>query len=132
MKTKISFRISALLLCLLLLLAVFASCKKVDDNSIGTGTKTIVLTVTQLDGTQKTYNVKTDKENVADALVEAGLVSGDNSEYGLYIKTVDGVTADYSVDQTYWALYVNGEMSMVGASSVTVTDGIKVELKHTK
>lgn len=98
----------------------------------GTGAVSFCLTVTDLDGTQKEFVVKTDKKNVADALVEVGLVSGENSEYGLYIKVVNGITADYSVDGSYWSLLVNGEMSMVGASSVLVTEGLRVELKKTK
>ena len=98
----------------------------------GTGAVSFCLTVTDLDGTQKEFVVKTDKKNVADALVEVGLVSGENSEYGLYIKVVNGITADYGVDGSYWSLLVNGEMSMVGASSVLVTEGLRVELKKTK
>ena len=98
----------------------------------GTGAVSFCLTVTDLDGTQKEFVVKTDKKNVADALAEVGLVSGENSEYGLYIKVVNGITADYSVDGSYWSLLVNGEMSMVGASSVLVTEGLQVELKKTK
>ena len=98
----------------------------------GTGAVSFYLTVTDLDGTQKEFVVKTDKKNVADALVEVGLVSGENSEYGLYIKVVNGITADYNVDGSYWSLLVNGEMSMVGASSVSVAEGLRVELKKTK
>ena len=98
----------------------------------GTGAVSFCLTVTDLDGTRKEFVVKTDKKNVADALVEVGLVSGENSEYGLYIKVVNGITADYSVDGSYWSLLVNGEMSMVGASSVSVAEGLRVELKLTQ
>lgn len=98
----------------------------------GTGAVSFNLTVTDLDGTKKEFVVKTDKKNVADALVEVGLVSGENSEYGLYIKVVNGITADYDVDKTYWSVLVNGEYSMVGASSVPVTEGLQVELKKTK
>lgn len=98
----------------------------------GTGAVSFCLTVTDLDGTQKEFVVKTDRKNVADALAEVGLVSGENSEYGLYIKVVNGITADYNVDGSYWSLLVNGEMSMVGASSVSVTEGLRVELKKTK
>ena len=98
----------------------------------GTGAVSFCLTVTDLDGTQKEFVVKTDRKNVADALVEVGLVSGENSEYGLYIKVVNGITADYNVDGSYWSLLVNGEMSMVGASSVSVAEGLRVELKKTK
>lgn len=151
-RTNNFFRALSLLLCLLTLTGLFAACKKISTLPLGTfapstadeapatntpevrgtGAVSFNLTVTDLDGTKKEFIVKTDKENVADALVEVGLVSGENSEYGLYIKVVNGITADYSVDGSYWSLLVNGEMSMVGASSVSVTEGLRVELKKTK
>lgn len=154
--TTIFTRTLSLLLCLLMVLSVSAlvACTKLPDAAKGTettkatateaapdanapevrgtGAVSFSLTVTDLDGTQKEFTVKTDEKNVADALVKAELVSGDDSEYGLYIKVVNGITADYNVDQTYWALLVDGEMSMVGASSVPVTEGLRVELKKTK
>lgn len=147
MKTTNLTRLLALLLCLLTLTVLFAACRKpsteptgtlapaVDDNTPtlrGEGATVFSFTVTDQDGTQKKYEIHTDAANVADALLALGLISGDDSEYGLYIKVVDGITADYSVDQTYWALYVNGEYSQVGASSVSVTSGLQVELKKEK
>ena len=149
-RTNNFFRALSLLLCLLTVTGLFAACKKISTLPLGTfappeaatdevapevrgtGAVSFCLTVTDLDGTQKEFVVKTDKKNVADALVEVGLVSGENSEYGLYIKVVNGITADYSVDGSYWSLLVNGEMSMVGASSVSVAEGLRVELKKTK
>lgn len=147
MKTTHLTRLLALLLCLLTLTVLFASCREISAEPTGTqapaaddstptprgeGATVFSLTVTDQDGTQKEYEIHTDAANVADALLELGLISGDDSEYGLYIKVVDGITADYSVDQTYWSLYVNGEYSMVGASSVPVTSGLQVELKKEK
>lgn len=90
------------------------------------------LTVTFGDGSTKDYTVATDKDNVGDALLAEGIVAGDVGEYGLYIKTVAGVTADWDKDQTYWGLYVNGDYSMVGISGVKVTEGLRVELKLEK
>ena len=154
MKRTTAFsRALSLLLCLLTLVGLFVACKSpskppegtlapsVEDDVTtaantpeerGTGAVSFNLTVTDLDGTKKEFIVKTDKENVADALVEVGLVSGENSAYGLYIKVVNGITADYDVDKTYWSLLVNGKMSNVGASGVSVTEGLQVELKKTK
>lgn len=147
MKTKTFTRLLALLLCLLTLTVLSASCRKpsteptgtlapaVDDSTPtlrGEGATVFSLTVTDQDGTQKKYEIHTDAANVADALLALGLISGDDSEYGLYIKVVDGITADYTVDQTYWAIYVNGEYSQVGAGSVSVTSGLQVELKKEK
>ena len=51
------------------------------------------------------------------------LIAGDESEYGLYVKTVNGVTADYDKDRTYWAFYVNGEYANTGVDSTPVEDG---------
>ena len=38
-----------------------------------------------------------------------GLIAGEDSDYGLYVKTVNGVTVDYDTDGKYWAFYVDGE-----------------------
>lgn len=58
------------------------------------GSKTIGLTVTFAQDNQKEYTIHTDAENLGDALKEEKLVEGTQGEYGLYIETVDGVTAD--------------------------------------
>ena len=153
-------RLLALLLCLLTLTACFAACSEIpaapaetkpadtqptemqptETQPIeapapvrrGEGATEFLLTVPELDGSQKQFEIHTDAANVAEALLALGLVAGDDSEYGLYIKVVDGVTADYSVDKTYWSLLVNGEYSQVGASSVPVSAGLRVELKKEK
>ena len=148
-------RLLALLLCLLTLTVCFAACSEIpaapaetkpadtqptETQPIeapapvrrGEGATEFLLTVTDLDGSQKQFEIHTDAANVAEALLALGLVAGDDSEYGLYIKVVDGVTADYSVDKTYWSLLVNGEYSQVGASSVPVSAGLRVELKKEK
>lgn len=66
---------------------------------------------------------------VGDALLDAGMITGSTSEYGLFIESVNGVAADFEKDKTYWALYVDGEYSMVGISSVKVRSGMKIGLK---
>ena len=56
-----------------------------------------------VDGNETNFVVNTDKETVGDALLEQNLIEGDDSEYGLYVKTVNGITVDYDTDHTYWA-----------------------------
>ena len=73
-----------------------------------------------------------DKETVGDALLELNLIEGDDSEYGLYVKTVNGITADYDTDQTYWAFYVNGEYASTGVDSTPVNEGDTYEFKVEK
>ena len=57
-----------------------------------------------------TLEIHTDQETVGAALLELGLIAGEESEYGLFIKTVNGLTADYDTDGVYWAFYIDGEI----------------------
>ena len=67
------------------------------DTTLGEGAKTVVVEVTA-EGKTVNFTIKTDKETVGDALLEHKLVEGDQGEYGLYIKKVNGIIADYDVD----------------------------------
>jgi hypothetical protein len=93
-----------------------------EDASFGEGAKTVTVKVIVGEKTV-TFTVKTDKEDLASALLEHGLVEGEDGQFGLYIKKVNGILADYDVDQTYWSLSSKGEILMTGASGVTVSDG---------
>lgn len=109
---------------------LWSGAKYTEDTEIGAGAHSVLITVT-IDGKSVVITVKSDKDNLAEMLVEAGLVEGDESEYGLYIKRVNGVLADYDVDQSFWNLLQNGTPTAVGASSITVTDGDAYELAYT-
>lgn len=99
---------------------------------IGTGAHSFNLEVTTGENVTTKYLIKTDKTTVGDALLEANLVSGTESEYGLMITTVDGVTADYNVDGTYWAFYIDGAYATTGVSSTDITDGATYALRVEK
>ena len=77
------------------------------------------------EGETTLYLVKTDKETVGDALLETELISGEESQYGLYVTTVDGLTLDYNADKYYWAFYVDGQYAEVGVDSMEVVPGAK-------
>lgn len=87
------------------------------------------ITIEVIDNEQKStvYEINTDAEFLRQAMEEAeskGLTfSGTESEYGLTIITVNGVTADFNVDSSYWSIMVNGEYGQYGADSQPVTDG---------
>lgn len=76
---------------------------------------------------------KNDKtEPVASAETSGGTVSmgeGEDSEYGLYVKTVNGVTVDYDQDGKYWAFYVDGEYAATGVDSTDITAGATYTFK---
>ncbi|MBD5133798.1 MAG: DUF4430 domain-containing protein [Clostridiales bacterium] len=87
------------------------------------GAKHITVEVIHKDETAKTFTYDTDAEYLAEVLVDAGLISGDEGEFGLYVKVVDGETADYDADQSWWALSINGEYAQTGVSATPVYDG---------
>ena len=55
--------------------------------------------------------------------VVGALDAGSESDYGLYIETVNGLTADYDANGAYWSIYVNGEYGQYGADAQPVADG---------
>jgi hypothetical protein len=55
--------------------------------------------------------------------MKVGLISGEDSDYGLYVKTVNGVTLDFDTDGKYWAFYVNGEYAVSGVDTTEITEG---------
>lgn len=98
-----------------------------NDTEIGEGAKTVQVEVKAGDKSV-TFTVHTDKETLGDALLEHNLIAGEEGAYGLYVKLVNGIEADYDKDGTYWALYKNGEMMMVGVDGAVITDGEHYEL----
>ena len=85
-----------------------------DGAVIGQGATAVTVEVTGADGKTVKFTVNTDEETLGAALLKLGIVAGDDSEYGLYVKTVNGETADYDTDGSYWAFYIDGEYAMVG------------------
>ena len=91
--------------------------------SIGEGDKLFYFDVTFSDGETSCYEVHTDAETVGEALVALELIAGDESEYGLYVKTIGDETLDYTADGMYWAFYENGEYAITGVDATVITEG---------
>jgi len=100
-----------------------------EATKLGEGKLQFALTVVDKEGNETLFDIHTDKETVGDALLELKLISGENGDYGLYVKTVNGITADYDKDGTYWAFYINGEYASTGVDSTKVTDGFSYAFK---
>ena len=143
MKTTQCKHVLSLLLCVMLIAAMALSFNGCNDNkdttstpesvavttttadattptAVGQGATTFTFSVVDLEGKTTTFQVSTDKTTVGEALLDAGLIAGDDSEYGLYVKTVNGVTVDYDKDGKYWAFYVNGEYAQTGVDSTNI------------
>lgn len=143
MKKTTLLRSSLLLLLALLLVFSAVACGKVpktgswesatyrSDKSFGDGAKALMITV-KADEESIILTVHSDKETVGAALLEHDLIAGEESIYGLYVKTVNGMTADYDTDGYYWAFYQNGEYMLTGVDSTPFSDGDAFELVKTK
>lgn len=103
-----------------------------ESNVLGEGQTKFVFVVVDKDGNETNFEIHTDKATVGEALLELELIAGETSEYGLYVKTVNGITADYDVDQTYWAFYVNDEYAMSGADTTAIEEGATYSFKVEK
>ena len=110
---------------------VWADATYRSDMSFGTGSKTVQVKV-EADGCSVTFTIHTDAEKLGDALLAHSLVAGENSTYGLYIKSVNGIIADYDIDKTYWGFYKNGDYMITGVDRTIIADGEHYELVRTK
>ena len=91
--------------------------------SLGEGEKQFNFQVTFSNEKTVYYSIKTNEETVGKALVALNLIAGDETEYGLYVKTVGEETLDYDADGLYWAFYVNGEYATTGVDATAITEG---------
>ena len=98
------------------------------------GSKNVTISVVNSKAETTTYTLKTDAEYLRQAMDEAeGLTySGTEGAYGLMIDTVNGETADYSVDASYWSFNVNGEYCNYGIDQQPVNDGDAFSIVYTK
>ncbi|MCD8068032.1 MAG: DUF4430 domain-containing protein [Lachnospiraceae bacterium] len=123
----------AAVIILIALIAVFALIYTFLSPSASKGSKSLTIEVIDNEGETTTYSVKTDAEYLRQAMDETeGLTyEGTESEYGMYVETVNGVTADYNADGAYWAFYVDGEYCNYGIDSQPVNDGEVYTIEYT-
>ena len=118
-------------LALVLVVAVFAGIWLSSRPETQTGRKAITVTVVHGDGTAKDFHCSTDGEYLGQVLLATGIAEGTDGPYGLEIHSVDGETADWNVDQSYWALYIGEEYATTGADGIVLTDGGVYRLVYT-
>ena len=99
---------------------------------LGEGETSFTFTVTDMDGNESTFEIKTDKTTVGEALLDVGIIAGEDGDYGLYVKSVNGISADFDADGTYWAFYIDGEYAMSGVDTTDVEPGVAYSFKVEK
>lgn len=95
------------------------------------GTKHIVAEVILTDGSSKSYEIQTTADYLREALESMDLIKGSESEYGLYVTTVDNVTVN-DANQEWWNFTLNGNALNTGVDSTPINDGDHFEITLTK
>lgn len=99
---------------------------------LGQGHTMFEFSVVDKKGNETFFEIHTDKTIVGEALQELDLIQGEDGQYGLYVKTVSGITADYDKDGMYWAFYVNGEYALSGVDTTEIKEGERYSFKIEK
>lgn len=110
---------------------LWKNAKYTKDTELGEGSKTFMFKV-DAEGYAITFTIHTDEETVGAALLALNIIAGEDSQYGLYVKTVNGILADYDIDQTYWTFYINGEYGMSGVDTTEITEGYTYSFVRSK
>ena len=118
---KLNLRILTLLL--IGLFSMLSSVSYADETSESVQ---LTLAVTAADRISLTSVKMVEKGlNAYEAIKQLVVVGVKDTSYGPQIMALGGVEA---IGNTYWALYVNGSMSMVGAQDVILLDDTFIRL----
>ncbi len=98
--------------------------------AIGEGALSFAFEVYNKDGSVNSVTIKTSKNTVGEALIELGIIEGEQGPYGLYVKSVNGVYADYDTDGAYWAFYINGEYAETGVDMTEIDETAVYSFKY--
>lgn len=95
------------------------------------GAKTVTVQVVHKNETTKDFVLHTDAETLHEALDEEKLIEGEDRGGFFMVIVVDGETADYNVDGSYWAMMQDGEWMMTGVDDTMIQDGDHYEFVYT-
>ena len=110
----------------LLLMSLFSILSSVSYADESPETVQLTLAVTAADRIDLTSVKMVEKGlNAYEAIKQLVVVGVKDTSYGPQIMALGGVEA---IGNTYWALYVNGSMSMVGAQDVILLDDTFIRL----
>ena len=110
----------------LLLMGLFSMLSSVSYADETTESVQLTLVVTAADRINLTSVKMVEKGlNAYEAIKQLVVVGVKDTSYGPQIMSLGGVEA---IGNNYWALYVNGSMSMVGAQDVILLDDTFIRL----
>ena len=139
MKTALVKKYMSIIFCILILCGCSSSSKGSSSTNesptfesgseLGSGKTSFKLTTDDYSGNEYIFTINTDKATVGEALSELDFIQGEKGPYGLFIKTVNGITADYEKDGAYWAFYIDGEYASKSADQTEINPQSEYSLK---
>lgn len=115
------------IVALVLVVALLGGLYYVNRPQTSTGSKEFTLIVVHSDGSEKTLQLKTDREFLGDALRDEKLIEGVDG----MILICDGEEASWEKDNAYWAFYLGEEYATAGADTTPVNGGEIFKLVYT-
>ena len=130
MKNNKNLRIGILLVLFVVLIGggIYLAGQSKANTSVGN--KNITVEVIMADETSESFDINTDEEFLRGALEQEDLIEGTESEYGLFIITVNGHTAN-DANQEWWAITKGGGTLMTGVADTPINDGDHFEITLT-
>lgn len=122
-KKKVIVAVAALIAAVCVFAGVYFAFGRPETSA---GSKTVTIEVAAPDYSN-THKIKTDAEFLGDALKEEGIIEGEESQYGLFITSVDSIKADDSKQQ-WWCITKGGAGVMTGVDVTPIADGDTFEL----
>lgn len=91
------------------------------------GSKKITVEVIVPDKPSKEFTIRTSAKFLGQALDEKKLIKGTKGKYGLFISSVNGVTADTSKEE-WWCITKSDKQVNTGADMTPINNGDHFEL----
>jgi len=122
----------ALIGCIVLIAALALTTTGCGSKEAAADEKTFLFTVVDLEGNETEFEIHTQESTVGAALIKEGLIEGEEGPYGLYVKVVNGITAIYEEDGSYWAFYEDGEYALAGVDQTQIDPEVHYSFVQTK
>ena len=125
MNKKLLAGVLALVLVVAALIGIYFATRPATSAADKTITATVVA-----NGEEEAFTIHKDEEYLRGALESIDLIAGEESEYGLFVTTVNGITAD-DANQEWWCFTKGGESLNTGVDSTPIADGDAFEITLT-
>lgn len=122
----------SVLLCMVLFAVMalnLAACGRKPELSESRDSIQYTVITVDLEGNETTFEITSDKKTVGEELLAQGIIDGEQGDYGMYIKTVNGLTLDWDKDAKYWAFYIGEEYATAGVDMTDAEAGATYILK---